>query len=151
MIVYKRSPTIAGKIFNYKQIVNSINCEEWIQNDNACECQSSPFCDPVHKHIVTGDLRVIKNNRLRSLLSKGPKYREQERIRWDKVLDSIKAGITDCQESWSQREHVDRKVLNQWSTTLLEEVKSKISKIQQIILVKDSVIPLLRKYLIVTK
>ena len=92
---------------------------------------NTSFCDPVHKHIVTGDLKVIQNNRLRSLLSKGPKYREQERIRWDKVLDSIQAGITDCQESWSKREHVDRKVLNEWSATLLEQVKAKISKIQQ--------------------
>ena len=104
MIVYKRSLTIAGKIFNYKQVVNSINCENWILNDNSCECNDSPFCDPYHKHIVTGDLRFIKNVHLRNLLYKGPKYRENERIRWDKVLESIQLGIKACQDSWSKRE-----------------------------------------------
>ena len=60
------------------------------------------------------------------MLYKGPKYRENERIRWDKVLESIQLGIKACQDSWSKRERVDSKVLNAWSSTLIEQVKSKI-------------------------
>ena len=35
-----------------------------------------------HKHILTGNLNIIKNQQLRKLISKGPKYRETESISW---------------------------------------------------------------------
>ena len=98
-IIYKRSPTIARKIFNYKATVNSLNCHEWTSSNNSCDCKTSIFCDPHHGHIMTGNLQIIKNSRLRSLLTKGPKYREKERINWDKVqskktlIDELKRGV----------------------------------------------------------
>ena len=32
--------------------------------------------------VITGDLRVIENTRLRELVAKGPKYREPNRVNW---------------------------------------------------------------------
>ena len=87
-VVYKRSPTIARKIFNYKQTVLSIP-DNFTELKNECKCHTSRFCDPVHGHVVTGDLRIISNNKLRSLLTKGPK----ESIRWNKVLQCITQGV----------------------------------------------------------
>ena len=59
-IIYRRSPTIAHKIFNYSKVINSIDTKEW-KNDESCTCNTSKFCDPFHKHIVTGDLNVLEN------------------------------------------------------------------------------------------
>ena len=39
------------------------------------KCNNSPFADRYHKLIVTGDLQIIKNNTLRKIFIKGPKYR----------------------------------------------------------------------------
>jgi len=47
-IIYKRSPTIACKIFNYSKVIKSININEW-KNDESCTCKTSSFCDPHHK------------------------------------------------------------------------------------------------------
>ena len=36
-----------------------------------CQCNSSPFQDKYHWHILTGDLRIIENVKLGTLSSKG--------------------------------------------------------------------------------
>jgi hypothetical protein len=74
---------------------------------------------------------MIKNHHLKDLLLKGPKYREKERIRWDKVSASITQGIHECQKTWARTEHVDSKVLNEWSTLLIDKVRKKIAKIEE--------------------
>src|SRR4051794_4179631 len=89
-MVYTRGPTIANKIFNYKQTVSSINCF-------SCDWKKSHFCDPHYGQRVTGDLRFINHVKLRNLLCKGPKYREKERINWKKkAYDSTVTGIDEC-------------------------------------------------------
>ena len=76
-VIYTRSPPIGQKIFNYKQTIESIKTSEWKSKKNfSCDCQESKFVDNHHKHVVTGDLRIITNKKLRNLLSKGPTYRE---------------------------------------------------------------------------
>ena len=45
--------------------INCLNTEQF-------DCADSSFYDPHHKHIITGDLQITKNNKLRELLTKGP-------------------------------------------------------------------------------
>ena len=94
-----------------------------------CDCKSSKCCDPHHGHIITGNLGIIQNPKLRNLLTKGPKYREKERINWKKVQSCIDAGINECASNWAQYEKVDVRVLNQWTTNLKDLVKKKINDI----------------------
>ena len=130
-IIYKRSPTIACKIFNYSKVIKSININEW-KNDESCTCKTSSFCDPHHKHIVTGDLKIIENRDLRHLLMKGPNYREPCVINWNKVVSCIIAGVTECQKDWARKENVDRAVLNEWSGSLLNLVRNRVNKLKKL-------------------
>ena len=72
--------TIRNKILNYKETVFSIDA-----NDNRtygtgiveCDCQQhKDFVVENHGHVLTGDLRIITNSKLRKLVSKGPNFRE---------------------------------------------------------------------------
>jgi len=129
-IIYKRSPTIARRIFNYKLTVTTLDCKGWITSPPwECDCKESEFCDPHHGHIMTGNLGIIKNSKLRSLLSKGPKYREKERLNWNKVQSCIDSGIDQCTVSWARSENVDVKLLSEWKVNLNDLVKKKIKKI----------------------
>ena len=86
-IVYSLSPTIRHKIFNYVDTVKSIkvsNLETYGTGIASCDCQNSTFRDQHHEHIVTGDLRIIENEKLRKLISKGPNFREAKTINWNK-------------------------------------------------------------------
>lgn len=74
-LIYSRSKTIGSTIFNYKDVVKNVIADDWKQNTtdtHCCNCSNSAFCDPHHGHIVTGDLRIIENRKLRSIMSKGP-------------------------------------------------------------------------------
>ena len=108
-VIYSRSPTIGQKIFNYKQTVKSIQTGDWKSDLFSCKCNDSKFIDGHHKHVVTGDLRIIANKKLRNLLLKGPTYREPVNINYNKVLKEIKTGIDECQRKWTQLENQDFK------------------------------------------
>ena len=63
--------------------VNSIYVEDgisFILNTDKCEFNHFPFIGPHHKHIVTGDLRIVENSKPQKLLFKGPNYREPSRV-----------------------------------------------------------------------
>ena len=70
MITYKLTPPASTKFFNFNKFVNNLDLDLFLTNPDSlpCKCNNSPFADRYHKHIVTGDLRIIKNNALRKLL-----------------------------------------------------------------------------------
>ena len=91
VVTMKLKNTIRNKILNYKDTVKSLIYEKdddisFISNSYICECEGSQFCDTNHKHIVTGDLSIISNNKLRKLFSKGPNYRENVTINYNNCL-----------------------------------------------------------------
>ena len=58
-------------------------------NENSilpCERTGSPIADKVHRHIVTGNSKVITNNKLHELFSKGPKYWENGTADYGKAV-----------------------------------------------------------------
>ena len=42
---------------------------------NLCNCENSEFCDPEDDNIITGDLRLVKNEKLKKLFTKGLNFR----------------------------------------------------------------------------
>ena len=79
-----------------------------------CQCKESKFCYEPHGHVITGDLRVIENARLRELVAKGPKYREPNRVNWKATKTMFLESIDLYAKNWSKREQVDLKYLSEW-------------------------------------
>ena len=78
-VTYKLDNTIRNNILNYKDIVISICSDEEVsfnKNGELYDREKSKFCDPHHKHIITGDLRIVKTKKRRKLLTKDPNERE---------------------------------------------------------------------------
>ena len=48
-----------------------MDIEEWLNNARHCNCEHSILKDPHHKHIITGELRIVKDRELCALLTKG--------------------------------------------------------------------------------
>jgi len=104
-VVYNLDQPIESKIFNFNNFVNTLDLNAFV-NDNTilpCNCANSPFIDNHHKHILTGNLNIIENSKLRKLFSKGPKYREKKTILWEKTRESIKNGINECIGKWCDK------------------------------------------------
>ena len=71
---YEYTSTVASKLFNFAPALSNLNVSGYFSNPQTCHCKESKFCYEPHGYVITGDLRVIENAKLRELVGKGPKY-----------------------------------------------------------------------------
>ena len=108
-----------------------MNVSEYLSNPQNCQCKESKFCNETHGHVITGDLRVIENAKLRELVAKGPTYREPNRVNW-KATETMFLGSIDLYaKKWSKREQVELKYLSEWKDQLKEIVADCISNLKR--------------------
>ena len=134
---YKLAAPIRNKILNYKEAINSVHIDidedvSIVHNLPSCECSSSPFCDPHHKHIVTGDLRIIENQKLRKLFSKGPNYREAKPFNLKKCKDAIISSLDETILKLAERYKLNVVVFMNWKNTILSKINSRIASLHHI-------------------
>ena len=132
---YKLDPPIRNHILNYKEAINSVRIEidedvSVIHNLPSCECSSSPFCDPHHKHIVTGDLRIIENQKLRRLFSKGPNYREVKPFNLKKCKESVIDSIDDTIIKLAEKYKLDFATFTAWKTKIISKIDTRITNLR---------------------
>ena len=75
---------------------------------------------------VTGDLRIIKDAKLRELVNKGPSYREQNNIDWNLNARICKEAVTKYKVKWSRRLRIDKRVLNEWEKKVHEAIDRRV-------------------------
>ena len=134
VVTYILGSTIRNKILNYKDTVNSIlvNDEHSPPFDSEpCDCSQSEFCNPDHQHIITGDLRIIENNKLRKLLTKGPNYREPRSLNFGKAEVNIKSAIISLIDKICLNPKYDKVSLLNWKTLVLNKVKERIKTLKR--------------------
>ena len=107
-----------------------LNVSEYLSNSQTCQCKKSKFCYEPHGHVITGDLRVIENAKLRELVAKGPKYREPNRVNWKATETMFLEFIDLYATNWSKREQVELKYLSEWKDQLKELVTDRISNLK---------------------
>ena len=70
-LVFRFPAPIRGKIFNYKETMEKLDVNNFIENyeNSSCNCSESDFVNSHHGHVITGDLSFIKNTKLKTLVS----------------------------------------------------------------------------------
>ena len=132
MIGYKFNKSIAGTLFNYKETL----CEEVIDrfenNNKLCNCSLSPYKDINHGHVITGNLDIVENRTLKTLISKGPKYRLPHRINWEEDRRIILAFLDEFKNKQISKERrsavsndINGGCLDIWKKRVLELVDKK--------------------------
>ena len=129
MVTYKLTPPISTKCFNFNKFVNNLDMDLSLTNPDSlpCKCNNSPFVDKYHKHIVTGDLRINKNNALRKLFIKGPKYREVRPINLEKAKRCILKRLHNCISSWCYKSGVDKSLFLEWTNNVKVKIDERMS------------------------
>ena len=69
-------------LFNFNKFLSNLDVKDFLQDNTIllCDWVGSGIADKDHRHIVTGDLQNVGNNKLRKLFIKGPKYKETNSI-----------------------------------------------------------------------
>ena len=130
-VSYEYTSTLASKLFNFAPALSNLNVSEYLSNPQTCQCKESKFCYEPHGHVITGDLRVIENAKLRELVAKGPKYREPNRVNWKATETMFLESIDLYAKKWSKREQVEFKYLSEWKDQLKELVADCISNLKE--------------------
>ena len=84
-----------------------------------------------HCNVITGDLSIIPNSKLRELIAKGPKYREPCKVDWDKNLSLLCETVDQYALQWAKQEIVKLSVLSSWKQMVKGQIEERISKIKQ--------------------
>ena len=129
--VYTLTKIIRSKIFNHKEFLKTLDTKDILDNMNnlPCNCTTSPFTDPNHGHIVSGDIRIVQNNKLRKLLCKGPKYREPVSINFSNCKTERKNSLTKFSSDQCNKKGVPVKCFTQWISLVMEKVNKEIKEL----------------------
>ena len=130
IVSYEYTSTVASKLFNFAPTLSNWNVSEYLSISQTCQCKKSKFCYEPHGHVITGDLRVIENAKLRELVAKGPKYREPNRVNWKATETMFLESIDLYAKNWSKREQVELKYLSEWKDQLKKLVTDRISNLK---------------------
>ena len=95
MVVYNLNPSIRLTLLSYKQFVLHLNIDEFLKDPNSIKCcccdkYDNSFINNHYGHIITGNLNIVNNERLRQLISKGPNIENQNKFVLRKLVKKYK-------------------------------------------------------------
>ena len=72
-------------------------------------------------------MKIISDSRIRSIISKGPKYRLPSQIDFNKYREEIAVALNEFCKRWCRREHVECNALNSWKISIFNIIEKRIS------------------------
>ena len=128
MVTYILQQPIRPKLFNHKYFVESFDINSFIQNKTIISghSENSLFIDLEHDHILTGNLWIVCNNKLREQITKGPKDRELLTICRDKAESSIIDGMNGAAERLSNELSINKIQFSEWKNAILSHTDFQI-------------------------
>ena len=134
-VVYSLTDTVRPKILNYNKFVDALDLTEFDKDKKSVPCPCNSFHDSFvnehHKHIITGDLSLIKNEQLRSVYKKGPKFREPKSIDFINSRRLIDSALNQFIDKITNAIGINSSYFMDWKQHIMKEVDGKIKKICQ--------------------
>ena len=121
-VSYKYPKTIRSSIVNYRQ-THEANHDP---NNLHCSCETNPFKDSYHNHVVTGNLEIIENAELRTLLQKGLNYRDQAPPNKRKAYQAVKSSLLNYIKKKSSKNTLPEIMFDGWKNSILSVVREKL-------------------------
>ena len=103
IICYKYNKSIRNTIFNINKLVSHFDLIFMLILLSLEIIKIQNIYQPAG-HIVTGNLKIISDARIRKIVSKGPKYRFPSYINFDKCREEIVSALNDFDNRWCKRD-----------------------------------------------
>ena len=82
--------------------------------------------NPAAGHIMTGNLKIISDSKIRYIVSTGPKYRFPSCIDFKQCREEIASALNDFGNRWCKREYVVPNALKEWKVRIFKIVDQRI-------------------------
>ena len=127
-VSYSYSKTIRSDIVNYKEALMDPN-----YGNISCHCSNYPskYLNNHYGHIVTGDVGIINNNELRTILKKGLGYHDQQPCNKEVAIKAVKAALDAYIQKVAPKVSVPVNGFSAWKTQLMDMVSNKMQKIKK--------------------
>ena len=93
VVCYCYTPTVSSKLLNFGEESQAVGKAS---SSLSYDYHASKFNYSPLGHVITGDLGIVLNLKLRDIFHKGPKYRLPKKIDWSLNYDLIHKGVLDC-------------------------------------------------------
>lgn len=96
-IIYKYNTTFSTLLFNYNKVLQKLTYNDMLEIiNNPCKCNKNDiyYYKPLG-HVLTGDVNIIRNDKIRKLMDYGCKYRMTERTYSKEIKNEIIKGQKD--------------------------------------------------------
>ena len=80
---------------------------------------------------MTGDLNFVRNQNLRDLLRKGPKYREPVSFSRHQNFNIIVDACEEYARRWAKKEDVEVDTLSEWVKSIADVLKRRIRRLER--------------------
>ena len=124
IICYKYNKLIRNTVFNFNKLVSDLDIHA--NTPESWDCKDSKFIYPAAGHIMTGNLKIISDSRIRYIVSKCPKYRFPSRIGFKKCREEIASALNDFGNRWCKREYVELDALKEWKVSIFKIVDQRV-------------------------
>ena len=83
------------------------------------------------KHIITGDLYIIKSNFVRKLFTEVPKFRGRKLINFDKAKSCVLTGLEECTQEWCKKNSVNKFFFSELTNNITTKVDDRINVLNE--------------------
>ena len=131
--VFSYGRTIGSKILNYNKCLREAQDLSYLDIEGMeCDCAQSDFVDSHHGHITTGNLDIIRSNRLKQLCSYGSKFREVPVFNKESMKKSFSKNVDDLIGKLVRKFKIPRGRFTDWKSKFVERVNQRIDTIGRI-------------------
>ena len=135
IIYFKYCKNISQSILNYNAATKASTFESFEEIQNlVCHCGEedvAAFIDPIHGHVLTGDLGIVQNLELRDVMSKGAKFRETPRLSHSQIEASLFQDLEKFKEKWSDKERFENE-LDPWISLVRRKIRDKLKNMPSV-------------------
>ena len=122
-VSYKYGPTIGQSLFNHNKVLSTITKNH--DGLPVCDCTDNfpNFVYKPHGHVHTGNLDLIDNTQLRSLMKKGAKFRETPSCSKYKLDHLYQDAIDKLTTKLAGHSKSKSGIFYHWKDIILQEIK----------------------------
>ena len=127
-IFYKLANPISLRLCNYNKFLKNLNIEE-IQKVASSTCVCSEYPSYVYEpygHVLTGNVNIIANEKLRRLFKFGTKFRLPKDTSWNEIEKQVKESFELHIKQVCRRRKLDSKGLKNWKNKIFNILHNRV-------------------------